>query len=185
MSKRSRQVYEFGVFRLDVAERLLLRDGEAIPVTPKAFDTLTVLVQNSGHIVSKDELMSQVWPDSFVEETNLAQNISTVRKALGERPDGTQYIETVPKRGYRFIESVKAFVEEGAESPLTHRPLPPSRQNPYSGFSDTEVQLAARQAPATVPPADIDESRPDTSESFPDLTIDRQQSVESRILRSP
>ncbi|MGH9823972.1 MAG: winged helix-turn-helix domain-containing protein, partial [Blastocatellia bacterium] len=62
MSKRSRQVYEFGVFRLDVTERLLLRDGEAIPLTPKAFDTLTVLVQNSGHIVSKDELMSQVWP---------------------------------------------------------------------------------------------------------------------------
>ncbi|MGH9760561.1 MAG: tetratricopeptide repeat protein, partial [Blastocatellia bacterium] len=123
--------------------------------------------------------------DSFVEETNLAQNISTVRKALGERPEGTQYVETVPKRGYRFIEPVKTFVEEGAESPLTHRPLTHSGQNPYPRFSETEVQLPARHAPATVPRDDIDESGPDTSGGFPDLTIDRQQSVESRILRSP
>jgi DNA-binding winged helix-turn-helix (wHTH) protein/TolB-like protein/tetratricopeptide (TPR) repeat protein len=96
------QFYEFGPFRLDATERLLERDGSAITLTPKAFETLLVLVEHSPEIVEKDELMETVWPDTFVEESNLAQNVSALRKKLGERPDGGQYIETIPRRGYRL-----------------------------------------------------------------------------------
>lgn len=103
MSQQLRQLYEFGPYRLDPVEQQLLREGESVPLTPKAFETLLALVERSRHVVSKEELMNRVWPDAYVEETNLAQNISTIRKALGERPDGGQYIETVPRRGYRFV----------------------------------------------------------------------------------
>jgi len=112
MSKQVKHFYEFGPFRLDPSERRLLRDRQTVPLTPKAFETLLVLVENSRHTVGKDELMNRVWPDAFVEETNLAQNISTLRKALGERPNGGQYIETVPKRGYRFVASVRKVRQE-------------------------------------------------------------------------
>jgi len=99
--------YEFGPFRLDAGERQLLRDGEVVPLRPKVFDVLLALVQHSGHILSKDEVMKLVWPDTTVEEGNLARNISTLRNALGERPREHQYIETIPWRGYRFIAAVK------------------------------------------------------------------------------
>src|SRR5712692_7471007 len=95
--------YEFGPFRLDPAERLLLRDNQTISLAPKAFDTLLLLVMNSGHLLTKDELMKRLWPETFVEEVNLAQNISAVRRALDDKTGGTQYIETVPKAGYRFV----------------------------------------------------------------------------------
>jgi len=114
MSKRTKHFYEFGQFRIDTAERMLLRDGEKIPLTPKAFDTLLVLVQNSGHTLTKDELMEKIWPDTFVEEVNLARNISVLRKALGEGENGHQYIETVPKLGYRFVTDVRKWQEEAA-----------------------------------------------------------------------
>jgi serine/threonine protein kinase/DNA-binding winged helix-turn-helix (wHTH) protein len=107
MSGSISQLYEFGPFRLDPREHLLLRESKPIPLTPKAFDTLLALVENSRHVMSKDELMRRVWPDTYVEESNLAQNISTIRKALGERDDGGHYIETVPKRGYRFVVRAK------------------------------------------------------------------------------
>jgi serine/threonine protein kinase/DNA-binding winged helix-turn-helix (wHTH) protein/class 3 adenylate cyclase/alpha-beta hydrolase superfamily lysophospholipase len=107
MPKQARHLYEFEDYRLDPTERMLLRGGQALSLTPKAFDTLIVLVENSRHVVTKDELMSRVWPDIFVEETNLAQHISMLRKVLGERGDGGQFIETVPKRGYRFTVQVK------------------------------------------------------------------------------
>ncbi|MEO6725086.1 MAG: alpha/beta fold hydrolase, partial [Blastocatellia bacterium] len=103
MPKQVRYVYEFGPFRLDPAERLLMRSEQVLSLTPKALDTLIALVERSRHIVTKDELMSRVWPDIYVEETNLAQHISMLRKVMGEREDGGQYIETVPKRGYRFV----------------------------------------------------------------------------------
>jgi TolB-like protein/DNA-binding winged helix-turn-helix (wHTH) protein/Tfp pilus assembly protein PilF len=112
MSKPTKQIYEFGPFRLDTAERLLLRSGETVPLTPKAFDTLVVLVQKSGHVVGKDELMNEVWADSFVEESNLTQNIFVLRKVLGEDGSGRLYIETVPKRGYRFVASVREVMDD-------------------------------------------------------------------------
>jgi len=120
MPDSSPALFEFGPFRLDKRERLLLRDKEPVPLPPKAFDTLLVLVENSGHVMSKDELMSHVWPDSFVEEANLAQNISIVRKALGDRGDGAQYIETVSKRGYRFSASVRTLTESPLNQPADH-----------------------------------------------------------------
>jgi DNA-binding winged helix-turn-helix (wHTH) protein/tetratricopeptide (TPR) repeat protein len=100
-------MYEFGPFRVDTRERQLLRGGKVVPLTPKVFDVLLVLVQHSGHILSKDELMKFVWPDTAVEEGNVARNVSTLRTALGERPREQQYIETIPWRGYRFVEGVK------------------------------------------------------------------------------
>src|SRR5438105_487337 len=96
------RVYEFGPFRLNVGERLLLRGGEPVALTPKVLDVLTLLVENHGHLVEKEKLIETVWPDSFVDENNLNRSISTLRKVLGE----PRYIETVPKRGYRFIAPV-------------------------------------------------------------------------------
>jgi DNA-binding winged helix-turn-helix (wHTH) protein/TolB-like protein/Flp pilus assembly protein TadD len=95
--------YEFGPFRLDPEERTLSRSGELVPLTIKAFETLLVLVENAGHLLPKDELMRRVWPETVVEENNLAQQISFLRKALGEPETGVKYIETLPKRGYRFL----------------------------------------------------------------------------------
>ena len=99
--------YEFGPFRLEPAEGLLLRNNQPIPLSPKAFETLIMLVQRSGHLVEKHELMKALWPDSFVEEGNLNHQVWTVRKALGDLQNGNGYIETVPKRGYRFTASVR------------------------------------------------------------------------------
>jgi len=114
MSKRSKLFYEFGPFRLDTTERVLLRDGTPVPLTPKAFELLHVLVDNSGHIVEKDELLEKVWPDAMVEEGSINRNVSTLRKALREDASEQQYIETVPKRGYRFIAPVREFDEQPA-----------------------------------------------------------------------
>jgi tetratricopeptide (TPR) repeat protein/DNA-binding winged helix-turn-helix (wHTH) protein len=105
-SKRDRLLYEFGAFCLDVTERILFHDRVRVALTSKAFDTLLALVRNSGQVVSKHDLMESVWPDTVVEENNLNQCISVVRKALGESPDGKSYIETVPRRGYRFAAQV-------------------------------------------------------------------------------
>ncbi len=107
MTKQEQHFYEFGPFRLDVAERRLLRDGNAIPLTSKVFDTLLVLVENRGHALDKEEMLKKLWPDAFVDEGNLSQNISILRKALGESTNDTRYIETIPRRGYRFIADVR------------------------------------------------------------------------------
>jgi len=107
MDASDKRSYEFGSFRLDAAEYVLVRDGQVVPLTPKAFETLLVLVQNSGHVVEKSELYKQVWQDAFVEETNLTKNISILRKVLSEGDGDTTFIETVPKRGYRFVVPVR------------------------------------------------------------------------------
>lgn len=107
--------YEFGPYHLDVAHRRLTREGEKISLTPKAAEILTLLVTNAGRLVEKDFLLKEVWPDTFVEESNLAQNIFTLRKALGDDRDGPTYIETVPRRGYRFVASVRVFEAGDAE----------------------------------------------------------------------
>lgn len=111
---KHRRYFEFGEFSLDVGERALRRSGESLPLTPKAFDTLAVLVENAGNLVEKDEIMKAVWPDSFVEEAGLARNISVLRKALGQDAGGQQFIETVAKKGYRFTADVREHVEQGA-----------------------------------------------------------------------
>jgi TolB-like protein/DNA-binding winged helix-turn-helix (wHTH) protein len=104
--------YEFGAFQLDPAERLLLREGKPLPLSPKAFETLLLLVENSGHLLRKDEIMQRVWPDAFVEEVNLAHHISAIRRALDGTGGGEQYIETVPKVGYRFMAETRKVSSE-------------------------------------------------------------------------
>jgi DNA-binding winged helix-turn-helix (wHTH) protein/TolB-like protein/Tfp pilus assembly protein PilF len=96
-------IFEFGPFRVDSEDRLLLRDGKPVPLPPKVTDTLLLLLARAGHVVEKDEIIARVWPDTFVEEASLSQNISLLRKALGESHDDHRYIETIPKRGYRFV----------------------------------------------------------------------------------
>ena len=103
MAQETKRFYDFGPFRFDPAERLLLRHGRPVPLAPKTTDTLLVLIQNAGHLVEKDDLIKRVWPDTFVEEGNLNKNISVLRKALGQWDGGLEYIETVPRRGYRFV----------------------------------------------------------------------------------
>jgi eukaryotic-like serine/threonine-protein kinase len=103
--------YHFGPFRLDPAKRRLWRDDQLEPLTPKAFDTLLVLVERAGKVVEKDEILKAVWPDTFVEEATLAQNISTLRKVLGDTSEAPTYIATVPRRGYRFLESVAPVLD--------------------------------------------------------------------------
>jgi len=114
-------VYEFGVFSVLLDERRLLFDGKQVALTPKAFDILLILIQHSGHVLEKKEIMDQIWPDTFVEEATLAQNIFILRKALGENTIGVQYIETIPKRGYRFVGEVKKSYLEPSE-PQAHTP---------------------------------------------------------------
>ena len=122
MIKQIRQTYEFGPFRLIPKERQLLRDNQSVPLTPKSFDLLVVLVENCGHLIEKGELMKRIWPDSFVEEANLSVKISALRRALGEGPNDRQYVETVPRRGYRFVARVKERWDRGTES-STHESI--------------------------------------------------------------
>jgi len=109
------QIYEFGDFRLDAGRRLLTRrDGQTVPLTPKPFETLLYLVSHSGAVLDKDELMRAVWPDQFVEENNLSQSISALRRALGEKPGQQRYIATVQGRGFRFVAPVTVRADEDA-----------------------------------------------------------------------
>jgi DNA-binding winged helix-turn-helix (wHTH) protein/TolB-like protein len=107
MSEQRQGFYDFEPFRVDAVKRILLRDGLPVPLKPKVFETLLVLVENSERVLDKDELMQTIWPDTIVEENNLTQNISAIRKALGERRDEHRYVVTIPGRGYRFVADVQ------------------------------------------------------------------------------
>jgi len=138
MGEQPRASYEFGPFRLDPSERVLLRHGERVTLTPKVFDTLLALVQSRGKLLEKEALMRLVWPDmAFVEEGNLKNNIFVLRKALGETAD-QRYIETVPKRGYRFIAEVRQ-VWDAAAGPMAE-PQAGTRAVPVTRF---DARLAA------------------------------------------
>lgn len=104
---KTKHIYEFGAYQLDVEEKVLARDGQPVALPPKDLETLVVLVEKAGHIVSKEELLEKVWPGIFIEENNLARRVFNLRQLLGAGLDGAQYIETVPKRGYRFVGSVR------------------------------------------------------------------------------
>ena len=117
---KANHLYEFGSYCIDAAERVLLRDGQPVTLPPKDLETLLVLVQKAGHIVEKEELLEKVWPGIFVEESNLARHIFNLRQVLGDSPDGRKYIETVPRRGYRFI----APVQENGEPPAPPQSAP-------------------------------------------------------------
>jgi Tol biopolymer transport system component/DNA-binding winged helix-turn-helix (wHTH) protein len=120
-SQERLRLYEFGPFRLDPTERMLLRGDETVPLTPKAFDTLYLLVRNSGHMLEKDEMIKALWPDTFIEEGSLSNNIFLLRKALGDSP---AFIETVPRRGYRFVGAVLQLPHA---APVQLQEAPPGR----------------------------------------------------------
>jgi DNA-binding winged helix-turn-helix (wHTH) protein/pimeloyl-ACP methyl ester carboxylesterase len=123
MNDQTKQAYVFGRFRIDAGKRLLFAGDELVTLTPKAFDTLLALVENRGTVLSKEELMRMVWADQFVEENNLAQNIHSVRKSLGEGSEGAKYIETIPKRGYRFVADVEVLTEPAPAAPAARAPV--------------------------------------------------------------
>ena len=101
-----RACFAFGPFVADPDQGQLFRDGEVVPLTPKVFETLLVLVENAGRVVTREALMTQIWPDTIVTDTSLTQNVWLLRKALREEEDGARYIDTIPRRGYRFIGEV-------------------------------------------------------------------------------
>jgi DNA-binding winged helix-turn-helix (wHTH) protein len=112
-SEQMTRSYRFGSFFVDAEKSVLLRDGEVVPLTPRTFEILLVLIRNRGRVLEKDEQLKEVWADTFVEENNLARNISVLRKALGEGPNEHKYIVTVPGRGYRFVASVTEVNQSG------------------------------------------------------------------------
>lgn len=112
----SARFYQFGPFQIDKLNHVLLRDGETLPLKPKVFDTLLLLVENRGRVLDKDELLSRLWPDTVVEESNLSQNVYLLRKVLGEKPGGEAYIATMPKRGYRFVATVREVEDADTDS---------------------------------------------------------------------
>lgn len=143
LTRESRSVYEFGPFRLDASERQLLRDGNPIPLAPKVFDTLVALVESCGRLVSKDQLMRALWPDTFVGEATLARNISDLRKALGESPDQTRYIETVPRIGYRFTASLRPARTHGERQAVDQRPnrVSPGERIPGESYPKRSIAV--------------------------------------------
>jgi DNA-binding winged helix-turn-helix (wHTH) protein/TolB-like protein/tetratricopeptide (TPR) repeat protein len=153
MKKSPRHCYEFGPFRVDPAERQLLREGQVVPLTPKVFDTLLLFSENSNLLLTKDEMIKRLWPDSFVEESNLAQNVSMLRRALGEQPNGKPYIETVPKRGYRFIAEVRRRMEEGPGE-LAFSSSGGERSSEYERRASEAMELT----PPGSPPVEFGES---------------------------
>src|SRR5215469_845765 len=114
MNQKTKHFYAFGSFHLDASARLLLKVGQPVSLPPKAVETLVVLVENARQLVDKDELMKKVWPETFVEEGNLAKNIFMLRKSLAEFDSGREYIETMPKRGYRFVAAVNLIANPAA-----------------------------------------------------------------------
>ena len=139
MSRPSQRIYLFDGFRVDAGERILFKDSREVPLTPKVFDTLLVLLENSSHVLTKKELMQQVWPDSFVEENNLAQNISILRKALGASTTGEHYIQTVPKRGYRFVADVRTTGGIDVSPVETALPAPKPPETMYARSGDVNI----------------------------------------------
>lgn len=152
MIKSGKYLYEFGPYRLDPHKRLLLCDEKLVPLRPKAFDTLLVLVQNSRRVINKDELMQAVWGDTIVEEGGLTRNISVLRKALGESPDDHHYIVTVPGRGYHFVATVRE-VESEVNDEAKRSVTEVSLGGPEVVEAATETTAPAESEPALVAPA--------------------------------
>jgi len=149
MATQPKHIYEFGPFRLIPSERQLLRESQPVPLTPKSFDLLIVLVENSGHLIEKGDLLKRIWPDSYVEEANLSVNISALRRALGEGPDGHQYVETVARHGYRFVAEVKERWNGGAE--ISTRELG-IEENGNRRVADFELQTGSAPTTTALPP---------------------------------
>jgi pimeloyl-ACP methyl ester carboxylesterase/DNA-binding winged helix-turn-helix (wHTH) protein len=152
MERLAEDTFEFGGFRLEAVERILSRRGQMIALPPKIFDTLLLLVQNAGHVVSKEKMLAVIWEDSFVEENNLAQNISTLRRVLGETAE-RKFIETVPKFGYRFVADVAAPGRSNVRSEEFSR----TRARVY--FQELGVSQEVFSPPRSELSADLPETR--------------------------
>jgi TolB-like protein/DNA-binding winged helix-turn-helix (wHTH) protein/Tfp pilus assembly protein PilF len=151
MPKADKHFYEFGAFHIDTLERVLYRGNEMIPLTPKAVDTLLVLVVNRERVVDKDELLKLVWPDTFVEEGALAKNVSALRKALGGGTDEFQYIATVHKRGYRFVAQVKDLTLNKELPPPVPSPIPvDDAEDPFKWLTSKWVKGLVWTIPAVL-----------------------------------
>jgi Tol biopolymer transport system component/DNA-binding winged helix-turn-helix (wHTH) protein len=147
--------YKFGAFVLDARERSLLRDGEVVHITPKAFETLLLLVDNHGHLVERRDLLDKIWPNINIEERTLSQNIFTLRKILGASSTGQQYIQTISKRGYRFVHEVEVISKANTSSdgngkamiePATEEALPEdSPQADGNGHASVETALVPNE----------------------------------------
>ncbi len=145
MNEPQLQIYEFGDFRLDAAKRLLTKgDGEPLPLTPKVFDTLLYLVRHNGRVIGKDELMREIWTDAIVEENNLSQNISILRRILGEKPGEGRFITTVPGHGFRFVPEVR----EASEVSSSKFQVPSSIESEISN-SESNGESPTKSAPET------------------------------------
>jgi Tol biopolymer transport system component/DNA-binding winged helix-turn-helix (wHTH) protein len=159
-------IYEFGDFRMDPAEQLLLRHGRPVALTPKVFETLLILVQSEGRLIEKDGFIRQLWPEVFVEEVTLAQNISQSRKALGDEKNGTSIIQTVHKRGYRFTPAVRKIVcdtsrlsdiaNEEQANVVHAENQSATAGHPPAGLIHSQVALTARETPEPTPPPLLD-----------------------------
>jgi DNA-binding winged helix-turn-helix (wHTH) protein/TolB-like protein len=147
-------LYEFDTFRLNPADHSLLCQGKPVPLTPKSFEILVALIERNGRLVTKDELMKKIWPDSFVEEANLTVNVSALRKALGDTTAHQQYIETVPKLGYRFIAPITELRDRSLANPAQVASLAPEAIQPETAPTKQPTAVV----PAPQPPRRI--SRP-------------------------
>src|SRR5262249_17064804 len=154
MSPENNNLYEFGPYVLDVRGGILLKGDATVRLTPRAFQILLVLMRHASEVVDKDQLMKEVWPDIFVEEGNLSRNIYELRKALGDDIAEPRYIETIPKRGYRFIAPLKVSLVQAAP------PVPPAIETGATVIekhtfarvvseTDEETDLPARAIPST------------------------------------
>jgi DNA-binding winged helix-turn-helix (wHTH) protein/tetratricopeptide (TPR) repeat protein len=132
------QIYEFGDFRVHPAEQLLLYKGQPVALTPKVFETLVILLESDGRLIDKNDFIDKLWPGVFVEDVALAQNISHLRKALDDGTNGAPIIQTVPKRGYRFVPAVRRITDEATELPQTQSPRPPARPDSTDLIEDTK-----------------------------------------------
>jgi DNA-binding winged helix-turn-helix (wHTH) protein len=164
------QVFEFGAFRLDSKRKLVLRDQEVLPLTPKMVETLLALIEHSGQVVDKDVMMQRVWPDTFVEESNLTYNISILRRVLKSNDGNQLYIETVPKRGYRFVFPVKevsnsggkASTPSGQQSEGTKHAQPPAAE-----LSNAEHESSSSGSTAPLTSATVESAlKPSTLKSL-------------------
>ncbi len=147
---RSASHLQFGAVTLIPEERLLLKDGQPVPLTPKAFDLLVVLATNPGRLLTKEHLLDAVWPGTTVEESNLSYNVFAIRKALGEHADGDRYIETVPKQGYRFVAPVVRVEPGGRQPPEALAPTTDSPQHHEASERRAAASLGTERRAQTV-----------------------------------
>jgi DNA-binding winged helix-turn-helix (wHTH) protein/TolB-like protein/Tfp pilus assembly protein PilF len=178
MSKHGQRIYEFGPFRLDADNHALLREGRPVTLTRKAVEMLIVLVESRGEVLGKEALLKRLWPDTTVEDSNLTQNVYMIRQALGEGAQQQTYIETVPKRGYRFAAEVTEITPNGHGHPATTGGLapPPDSRTAADPHTTTDPHTTADATAATTPSV-ADPHTTDAHTNSPPFTTASQQSA--------